>query len=75
VVREQYEAIDLEKELDDWVRDQCRDLYRTLQEEYEDLTSEAQFIERCVDDGTLFDVEVDDEDEEVESAANESAGV
>lgn len=75
VVREQYEAIDLEKELNDWVRDQCQDLYRTLQEEYEYLTSEEQFIERCKDDGTLFEVEADDEDEEVEPVANGAAGV
>jgi len=73
VVLAQHEAADIEKALDDWVQEQCRDLYTTLQEEYEYLTSEEQFIERCADDGALFEVEVDDE--EVEPAVNGAADV
>jgi hypothetical protein len=69
VVLAQYEAAGIEKALDDWVQEQCQDLYIALRDEYEYLSSEEQFIERCVDEGTLFDVEVDDEDEEVEPAA------
>lgn len=67
VVREQYEAADLEKELEDWVKEQCQDLYIALRDEYEYLTSEEQFIEYCEANGEMFEVEVDDE--EVESAA------
>lgn len=75
VVCAQCESADIEKALENWVDEQCRDLYIALRDEYEYLTGEEQFIQRCVDDRELFDVEVDDEYEGVESAANGAAGV
>jgi hypothetical protein len=51
-------------ELADWVEEEARDyargIYKDLEEEYEYLTSEEQFIEHCECNDVKFDVEEDE---------------
>lgn len=44
LVREQYESEDWDKLAAEWVREQCRDLYSRLRDEYEYPSSEESFI-------------------------------
>lgn len=55
----QFESEDWEAMLNDWLQEQCSELYDALVGEYEHLTSEESFVEAMCDE--LFDVEVDDE--------------
>lgn len=57
LVEEQLDAKPWEVLMDYWMRDQARQLYRTLQEEYEYLSSEASFIEHCDANGIKFEGE------------------
>jgi hypothetical protein len=59
LVTTMFEAEDWDKLLDDWLRDTCQKLYKDLQEEYEYLTSEAQFIEAMCDE--VFEVDTEEE--------------
>ena len=47
LVEDQFASEDWEQLAQDWVDDIEHDLYRELQQEYEYLTSEEQFIEHC----------------------------
>ena len=61
LVTTMFEAEDWEKLLKEWLNATCSGLYKKLQEEYEYLSSEEQFIEAMCDE--VF--EVDTEEEEV----------
>lgn len=58
---EQANQCEWEKELPAWASEQCQQLYRDLQEEYEYQTSEEQFIEWARANEDQFDVEIEDE--------------
>lgn len=60
LVDEAATAFDVEGEINDWLGDMEGDLYQQLQDEYEYLTSEEQFIEYC----DANEIEFDDETEE-----------
>lgn len=57
LVAQQYEQSDIEKRMDEFVRDASDDLYNELEKEYEYLSSEEQFIEWAKCDDVMFDVE------------------
>lgn len=64
LVEEQYRSADLEKMMQEWINDKCRELYNSLCEESEYLTSEEQFIESCECNEVTFEIEDEEEDEE-----------
>ena len=64
LVEEQIKAEDWEEHMSEQVRSLADDLYRRLQEEYEYLSSEEQFIESCECNDVTFYV---DDDEECEA--------
>jgi hypothetical protein len=43
----------------EWVKDQWAELYKTLRDEYEGMTSEEAFIEHCEANDEEFDDETD----------------
>ena len=57
LVDQQYAQSDIDKRMDEFVRDVTDELYNELQEEYEYLSSEEQFIEWAKFDDVMFDVE------------------
>jgi hypothetical protein len=57
LVIDQYDAADLEKELQSAVEAMCRKLYRDLQDECEHLMSEQSFIESCECNEITFEIE------------------
>jgi hypothetical protein len=57
LVYEQFSAAGLEDEMQSFVEDECRQLYRDLREEYEHLTSEQSFIESCECNDITFEIE------------------
>ena len=57
LVEEQFAACAIEKLMDEWVKAQCQKLYRQLQEEYEYLSSEDQFVEWAKSMDEQFEVE------------------
>lgn len=57
LVEGQFAACDIEKLMDEWVKAQCQNLYKQLQEEYEYLSSEDQFVEWAKSMDTQFEVE------------------
>jgi hypothetical protein len=57
LVEEQYHAASLEDELQSYVDEICKDLYRTLRDEYEHLTSEEAFIDSCECNEITFEIE------------------
>ena len=57
LVEEQADANPWDVLIDDWMRDRARQLYRTLQEEYEYLSSEDSFVEHCDANGIKFEEE------------------
>lgn len=56
MVWQQFESEGWEQLLDDWLRGECQQLYKNLQEEYEYLTSEDAFVEAMC--GELFELEM-----------------
>lgn len=61
LVESQLAAEPWEKLIDEWLREQARDLYMQLRDEYEYQTSEEQFIESCECNEVTFDDEVTEE--------------
>jgi hypothetical protein len=57
LVYEQFSAAGLEDEMQSFVEDECRQLYRDLRDEYEYLTSEESFIESCECNDVTFEIE------------------
>ena len=57
LVEEQFVACDIEQLLNEWVIAQCQNLYKQLQEEYEYLSSEDQFVEWAKSMDEQFEVE------------------
>jgi len=57
LVYEQFSAAGLEGEMQSFVEDVCRKLYRDLRDEYEHLTSEESFIESCECNEITFETE------------------
>jgi len=57
LVYEQFDAAGLEDEMQSFVEDVCRTLYRDLRDEYEHLTSEQSFIESCECNEITFETE------------------
>ena len=57
LVSDQDVEADLEANLREWVHARCDDLYRDLQREYEDISSEESFIESCECNGVTFEIE------------------
>jgi len=47
LIDSQFDAEDWEQLINDWLESKAKELYKALQEEYEYLTSEEQFIEHC----------------------------
>ena len=60
---EQWNACDLESHVRSFIDDQCADLARDLQAEYEHLTSEEAFLESCEANEITFELEIEDESE------------
>jgi len=61
LVEEQWNACDLESHVRGFVYDQCADLARKLQAEYEHLTSVEAFLESCEANEITFELEIEDE--------------
>jgi hypothetical protein len=57
LVADQFYEAGLEDEMQSYVDDKCRELYRSLQDEYEHLTSEESFIEHCECNEVTFEIE------------------
>lgn len=57
LIEEQFSAAGMEDEMQSFVEDECRQLYRDLRAEYEHLTSEESFIESCECNGITFETE------------------
>lgn len=57
LVEEQFAACGIEELLDEWAKAQCQNLYKRLQEEYEYLSSEDQFVEWAKGMDEQFEVE------------------
>jgi hypothetical protein len=57
LIEEQYSSAGLEDEMQSFVEDECRKLYRDLRDEYEHLTSEESFIESCECNDVTFETE------------------
>lgn len=64
LVEEQFDEARLEDEMQSYVDDQGRGLYRMLRDEYEYLTSEETFIESCELNGVTFEIETEGETNE-----------
>ena len=60
---EQWCACDLESHVRSFIDDQCGNLARDLQAEYEALTSEEAFLESCECNEITFELEIEDESE------------
>lgn len=60
---EQWFACNLESQVRDFIDDQCGDLARDLEAEYEHLTSEEAFLESCEANEITFEVEIENESE------------
>ena len=63
LVDDQWNACDLESHVRSFIDDQCADLARDLQAEYEHLTSEESFLESCECNEITFELEIEDESE------------
>jgi hypothetical protein len=57
LIEEQFSAAGLEDEMQSFVEDECRQLYRDLRDEYEHLSSEQSFIESCECNEITFETE------------------
>lgn len=57
LIEEQFSAAGMEDEMQSFVEDECRQLYRDLRKEYEHLTSEQSFIESCECNDITFEIE------------------
>ena len=57
LVSDQDNDADLEGNIKEWVYAQCDNLYRDLQREYEDISSEEAFIESCECNEVVFEIE------------------
>lgn len=57
LVYEQFFDAGMEDEMQSFVEDECRKLYRDLRDEYEHLTSEQSFIESCECNDVTFEIE------------------
>jgi len=57
LVEDQHSAAGLEDEMQSYVDQKCKELYRLLQGEYEHLTSEESFIDSCECNEVTFEIE------------------
>lgn len=57
LVEEQFAACDIERLMNEWAATQCQNLYKQLQDEYEYLSSEDQFVEWAKSMDEQFEVE------------------
>lgn len=57
LIEEQFSAAGMEDEMQSFVEDECRQLYRDLRDEYEHLTSKESFIESCECNDITFEIE------------------
>lgn len=60
LVEEQFTQSDIENDVRKWVEGECKELYRRLQDEYEAISSEEEFIEYCHANDVTFDLDVED---------------
>ena len=60
LVREQFDAMSVETEILTYCEDLAKDLYKSLRDEYDSLTSEEAFIESCECNEITFE-EIEDE--------------
>jgi len=59
LITEQFYEAGLEFEMQAYVDDKCKELYRTLRAEYEHLTSEESFIDHCECNEVMFEIETE----------------
>ena len=64
LIEEQFYGAGLDDELQSYVDEVCKDLYRRLRDEYEHLTSEESFIESCEINEITFEIETEGETNE-----------
>lgn len=60
LVTEQFDDADLEANITAWVEARCHELYRELQDGYEDVTSVEAFLDSCECNEVTFEIEEDE---------------